>query len=114
MALGAQLPIRLDGETDRRLQSAAESLGTSKSALIRLLAKTFCDQVIQDDGSIAMPVDWEKLLPRADNRSGKLRKPPEPLASGEPVRGGDAETPPKRRATTPKKPAHPVRGLAKN
>lgn len=77
MALGSQLPIRLDAETDRRLQSAAENLGTSKSALIRLLAKTFCDQVIQEDGSIAMPLNWDKLLPRSDNRSAKGRKPKE-------------------------------------
>lgn len=80
MALGSQLPIRLDAETDRRLQSAAENLGTSKSALIRLLAKTFCDQVIQEDGSIAMPLNWDKLLPKSDNRSAKGRRPKEASA----------------------------------
>ncbi|MCW5557714.1 MAG: ribbon-helix-helix protein, CopG family, partial [Verrucomicrobiae bacterium] len=67
--LGSQLPIRLDLETDRRLMKAAKDLQTSKSALIRLLAKTFCDQVIQPDGSVLMPPNWRELLPRADGRS---------------------------------------------
>lgn len=69
VALGSQLPIRLDAETDARLQALAEKLDTSKSALIRLLAKTFCEHVVQADGSVLMPPNWEALLPRADARS---------------------------------------------
>ncbi|MBX3732611.1 MAG: ribbon-helix-helix protein, CopG family [Verrucomicrobiae bacterium] len=80
MALGSQLPIRLDPETDSRLRSAAAILGTSKSALIRLLAKSFCDQVVQIDGSIVMPPEWRKILPPSDGRSERAR----PTVTGDP------------------------------
>ena len=37
MAYGAQLPVRLEPEVEERLESIARDIGTSKSALIRLL-----------------------------------------------------------------------------
>lgn len=73
MALGKQLPIRLEPDIDERLQAAAERIGTSKSALIRMLAKTFCDQVIRPDGSVLLPPNWRNLLPEADGRSVSVR-----------------------------------------
>jgi len=69
MAYGAQLPVRLEPDVEERLQRIAEKSGTSKSALIRLLAKTFCDHAIQPDGSINLPPNWNALLPQADGRS---------------------------------------------
>lgn len=69
MALGAQLPIRLDPETDRRLTRAAELAGTSKSAIIRMLAKSFVDQCVREDGSVTLPPQWHELLPPRDSRS---------------------------------------------
>jgi hypothetical protein len=69
MALGAQLPIRLEPDIEGRLEQAAARLGTTKSALLRLLAKTFVEQMVSDDGSVKLPPDWKNLLPAADRRS---------------------------------------------
>jgi Ribbon-helix-helix protein, copG family len=69
MALGAQLPVRLDSEVEERLQSIAEKTGSSKSALIRLLAKTFTDHIFDSGGRISLPPDWQSLLKSADGRS---------------------------------------------
>lgn len=74
MAFGSQLPVRLDPETERRLEIAAERTGTTKSALIRLLAKTFVENCVHDDGSVVLPPDWKKLLEPADGRSKKKSK----------------------------------------
>lgn len=69
MALGSQLPIRLDPSIDARLQAAAEQAGTSKSALIRMLAKTFVDQCVEPNGRVTLPPNWHDLLPARDARS---------------------------------------------
>lgn len=71
MALGSQLPVRLEKDIDDRLEAVAKKHGTSKSALIRLLAKTFVEQVVQPDGTVTLPPDWKKFLPSADGRSIK-------------------------------------------
>lgn len=69
MALSAQLPVRLDSEIDARLEAAAKAQGTTKSAIIRLLAKTFVEQVVQADGTVTLPPNWAALLDAADGRS---------------------------------------------
>jgi hypothetical protein len=116
MALGSQLPIRLDAEVDGRLQSAAEQAGTSKSALIRMLAKTFVDQCISPSGRVTLPPNWHELLPSRDGRSAQ----PESGKGGRPKKkvaitqhgdnnlaiGGDFKS-----ASAPaRKPAKPKRG----
>lgn len=74
MAFGKQLPIRLDTDVEKRLEDAAARSGTTKSALIRLLAKTFVDQVITPSG-ISLPPNWSQLLPERDGRAKvKARK----------------------------------------
>jgi len=75
MALGKQLPIRLDTDTERRLESAAQKAGTTKSAIIRLLAQSFVDQVVRA-GQVVLPPNWGDLLPRADDRAAKARRDP--------------------------------------
>ena len=69
MALGAQLPVRLELDVEKRLEEIAKKTGTSKSSLIRLLAKTFVDHVVSADGTISLPPNWSELLPTADGRS---------------------------------------------
>lgn len=69
MPLGAQLPIRLEPDVESRLEQAAARVGTTKSALLRLLAKTFVDQMVGNDGSVKLPPEWRNLLPAADRRS---------------------------------------------
>jgi hypothetical protein len=69
MALGAQLPIRLEPDIEGRLEQAASRLGTTKSALLRLLAKTFVEQMVGGDGSVKLPPEWKTMLPAADRRS---------------------------------------------
>ena len=71
MALGKQLPIRLEPDVETRLEAAAVKAGSTKSAIIRLLAKTFVDQVIGRDGAVNLPPRWQDLLPAADARSAK-------------------------------------------
>jgi hypothetical protein len=74
MALGNQLPIRLQQDVDRRLEKAAIKLGTTKSALIRMLATTFVDQVVQADGSMKLPPNWRELVPNLPQSDGRSKK----------------------------------------
>ena len=83
VALGAQLPVRLEDDVDKRLEAVAKNAGTSKSALIRLLAKTFVEHVVQADGSVKLPPDWRELLAPADGRAVMME-------------GKDAKVPPAR------------------
>jgi len=69
MRLGAQLPVRLEPTVESRLQTIAERTGSTKSALIRLLAKTFTDHVFDSGGKINLPPDWQSLLKPSDGRS---------------------------------------------
>jgi hypothetical protein len=76
MAFGAQLPVRLEPEIEERLESTAREIGTSKSALIRLLVKTFVQHVVDKRGRVRLPPDWSELLPglpAADKRSVEAR-----------------------------------------
>jgi hypothetical protein len=54
----ASLPVRLDTELSKRLDRAAERLGLTKSALIRVLVKSFVDQLEADGGRITFPIRW--------------------------------------------------------
>lgn len=56
----ASLPVRLDTELSRRLNRAAERLGLTKSALIRVLIKSFVDQLEAEGGRITFPLRWEE------------------------------------------------------
>ena len=71
MRRGAALNIRMDAEMDAELDRVASELGTSKSALIRLLARTFVDH-LKKTGSLGVPVDWKALLKSSDKRSGHI------------------------------------------
>lgn len=53
------IPIRLDTETKERLKEAAEQLGLSVSALIRILIASFVRQFEASDGSVTLPLRWE-------------------------------------------------------
>lgn len=69
MALGKQLPIRLDPSVEARLEQAAQVAGTSKSAIVRMLTETFVNQCVRG-GRVTLPPDWAELLPRRDERAG--------------------------------------------
>lgn len=73
MALGAQLPVRLDPESEKRLERAAKLAGTTKSAIIRLLVDTFVRQVVAEDGQVTLPPNWAELLGERDARAGTRR-----------------------------------------
>ena len=75
VAMGAQLPVRLEIEVEKRLDEIASQLGTTKSALIRLLARTFVDQVVDPRGRVHLPPDWVSLLEKADGRTPAIPKP---------------------------------------
>lgn len=68
MALGANLPVRLEADVEKRLEEIAAKTGTTKSALIRLLAKVFTDQFWNAD-KIEMPPNVMALLENRDDRS---------------------------------------------
>jgi len=61
--------VRLEPDVEERLEKAAAKCGTSKSALIRLLAKSFVDQVVREDGTVTLPPNWADLLPPRATRS---------------------------------------------
>lgn len=69
MALGAQLPVRLDLDDESRLESIAKRTGTTKSALIRMLCKRFVDTCIEPDGSVKLPANIVAMLEDRDARS---------------------------------------------
>ncbi len=69
MALGSQLPVRLEPEVEEKLERVAARIGTSKSALLRLLARTFVEQMVKLDGTVELPPQWSSALPPADKRS---------------------------------------------
>jgi hypothetical protein len=76
MALGAQLPVRLDPAVEERLEAIARAIETSKSALLRLLVRTFVEQAMDERGRVSLPPDWSELLgrlPAADRRSPDAR-----------------------------------------
>ena len=73
MAFSAVLPVRLDMDVEARLEKVAARAGTTKSALIRLLAKTFCDQVVGADGSVRLPPNWQEILKQSDGRTPRKR-----------------------------------------
>ena len=56
----ASLPVRLDTELSRRLDLAAARLGLTKSALIRILVKSFVDQLEAAGGKITFPLRWQE------------------------------------------------------
>ena len=69
MALGSQLPVRLEPEIEEKLEKVATRIGTSKSALLRLLARTFVEHMIKPDGTVQLPPQWLSVLPPVDKRS---------------------------------------------
>lgn len=102
MALGAQLPVRLPPEIEERLENVARKIGTTKSALIRMLAKTFVEQVVDPEGNVNLPPKWHKLLEAADGRSSafSLNEAAEPYRVSRVVegKGPSSKGPPGRAA----------------
>ena len=63
------MPVRFEDEIEARLERAAVKTGTTKSALIRMLATTFVTQCVGPDGRVTLPPNWKELLSPRDNRS---------------------------------------------
>ena len=75
MALGSQLPVGLDLDTDSRLESIAQRPGTTKSAIIRMLAKRFVDTCVSEDGTVTLPANIQAML-NDRGKHGELRPAP--------------------------------------
>lgn len=72
----ASLPVRLDTDLSRRLDRAATRLGLTKSALIRILVKSFLDQLEADGGKMTLPFIWqESKTVKSPSSSGYVTKP---------------------------------------
>ena len=69
MAFKAQLPVRLDPDTESRLEDVARRTGTTKSSLIRMLAKRFVDECVKPDGSVIFPASIQTAFEIRDARS---------------------------------------------
>lgn len=54
------MPVRLDKDLSLRLDRAATRLGLTKSALIRVLVKSFVDQLEANGGKITLPLRWQE------------------------------------------------------
>lgn len=54
------MPVRLDTDLSRRLDRAAARLGLTKSTLIRVLVKSFVDQLEANGGKITFPLRWQE------------------------------------------------------
>ena len=66
------LPVRLETDEKRRLKAAAERMGMTVSALIRLLVRSFVDEYERQGGRLAMPPDWEKIALANQNKAQKV------------------------------------------
>lgn len=73
MLKDSAIPIRLDTGTKERLKDAAERLGLSSSALIRILIASFVTQFESSDGRITLPPSWESPESGAAPRSRRPR-----------------------------------------
>jgi hypothetical protein len=69
MAEGKPIPVRLTTELIVRLEAVATRLGTTKSALIRFLAKSFVDYFESHGGVVGLPHNWREILREQDGRS---------------------------------------------
>ena len=52
------LPVWLDADMKTRLQKAAQAMGTTPSALIRILVNSFVDEFERGGGRILFPPQW--------------------------------------------------------
>lgn len=52
------IPFRLDAGTKQRLQAAADRMGLSTSALIRILIDSFVRSFEASGGRTTLPLDW--------------------------------------------------------
>ncbi len=64
----ASLPVRLDADVKERLRQAADVMGMTVSALIRLLVKSFVEEFEHSGGKIVMPPRWNAGLARGAER----------------------------------------------
>lgn len=72
MRKDASLPVRLDLDEKRRLKVAAEQMGLTVSALIRLLVRSFVDEYDRQNGRIALPPDWHEVLGSSTTEARKV------------------------------------------
>lgn len=79
MAKTSQINIRFDPETDAQLTELAESLGVSKSSLVRRLTEKFIEEV-RKMGTVEIDPEWLRNLAKADARSEWGERKTQPLA----------------------------------
>lgn len=68
MKKSSQINLRLDPPTENELTAVAESLGVSKSALVRRLTEAFLAEV-KRTGLVKLSHEWTSALIKADART---------------------------------------------
>jgi|SRR5579862_528462 len=68
-------PIRLDEQTVKRLDEAANRLGSNRAAIIRLCTRTFLDHFESHGGIASLPLDWREILRSMDGRTSAAQIP---------------------------------------
>ncbi len=58
MLKDSAIPIRLDAGSKERLKAAADRLGLTTSALIRILIASFVESYEASGGRITLPLEW--------------------------------------------------------
>lgn len=76
----ASLPVRLDAKVKQRLKKAADTLGMTPSALIRLLVQSFVEEYDRKGGRIDLPPRWQ---PRAESETAWSERDSEPAKTAE-------------------------------
>lgn len=66
----AAIPVRLSREMIERIDQAAATVGSNRSAVMRLCIETFVAH-IEQHGKAVLPPDWEAICSSMDGR----RKP---------------------------------------
>lgn len=89
MKKSSQINLRLDPPTETELTAVAESLGVSKSALVRRLTEAFLAEV-KRTGLVTLSHEWTAALTKADARTQwgdrKIEKSVPPSRETKPVR----------------------------
>ena len=78
MANSPCIPLRLTPTQIARLDAVAERLLTTRAAILRMCAESFCEQ-FERKGVAILPPNWEQLLLDADHRTHSKTHSADPL-----------------------------------
>ena len=84
MAITRPIPVRLDDDLIRRLDAAAQRLGTTRAGVIKLCLTAFLDHFESAGGVASLPLNWREMIAANDGRT-RRSKESKPIFSDQPT-----------------------------